>query len=217
MLDTLLPFLLMGLLLFVAVVAIAYIGVRVVFIRMAERVSAQMAVQIESAATYAASGITRGLASQPYIAHAGRVSAAAGKKIRDLAAARGIKVDEAKAVLLARLERTARLMDSEVRLPLVGGIGLDPLLGLIPYAGDAVSATVAASIILNSLQYGLPKAVVAQMVANMFVDLLFGAIPIVGDLFDIAFKANTRNLALLRAHLDRVKAHDTPWVPHVPG
>ncbi|HQX82393.1 MAG TPA: DUF4112 domain-containing protein, partial [Vicinamibacterales bacterium] len=94
-------------------------------------------------------------------------------------------------------------MDSEVRLPVVGGIGLDPLLGLIPYAGDVVSATVAGSIILNALQYGLPKAMVAQMVANMFVDLLFGAIPVVGDLFDIAFKANTRNLALLREHLER--------------
>jgi len=209
MLEAFLPFLLGGLLLFVAVVAVAYLVVRAVFIRMAERVSASIAIQLENAATQAASGITRGLGAQPRLAHAGRVGVAAGKKIRDLAAARGIDVDQARAVLLARLERTARLMDSEVRLPLVGGIGLDPLLGLIPYAGDAVSATVAASIILNSLQYGLPKAVVAQMVANMFVDLLFGAVPVVGDLFDVAFKANTRNLALLREHLDRVKANET--------
>ena len=193
--ESLLLYLLGGLLLFVAVVAIAYLVVRFAFIRIAERVSAQMAVHIESAVTRAV--------TQPHIARAGKASAAAGRKIQDLAAARGINVDQAKAVLLARLERTARLMDSEVRLPVVGGIGLDPLLGLIPYAGDVVSATVAVAIILNSLQYGLPKAMVAQMVANMFVDLLFGAIPIVGDLFDIAFKANTRNLALLREHLER--------------
>ncbi|MBK9239984.1 MAG: DUF4112 domain-containing protein [Acidobacteria bacterium] len=193
--ESLLLYLLGGLLLFVALVAIAYLVVRFAFIRIAERVSAQMAVHIESAVTRAV--------TQPHIARAGKASAAAGRKIQDLAAARGINVDQAKAVLLARLERTARLMDSEVRLPVVGGIGLDPLLGLIPYAGDVVSATVAGAIILNSLQYGLPKAMVAQMVANMFVDLLFGAIPIVGDLFDIAFKANTRNLALLREHLER--------------
>ena len=193
--ESLLLYLLGGLLLFVAVVAIAYLVVRFAFIRIAERVSAQMAVHIESAVTRAV--------TQPHIARAGKASAAAGRKIQDLAAARGINVDQAKAVLLARLERTARLMDSEVRLPVVGGIGLDPLLGLIPYAGDVVSATVAGSIILNALQYGLPKAMVAQMVANMFVDLLFGAIPVVGDLFDIAFKANTRNLALLREHLER--------------
>ena len=193
--ESLLMFLLGGLLVFAALVVIAYLVVRVVFIRLAERISAQLADQIESAATH--------VASQPHIARAGKASAAAGRKIHDLAAARGINVDQAKAVLLARLERTARLMDSEVRLPLVGGIGLDPLLGLIPYAGDVVSATVAASIILNSLQYGLPKAIVAQMVANMFVDLLFGAIPIAGDLFDVAFKANTRNLDLLRQHLRR--------------
>ena len=53
---------------------------------------------------------------------------------------------------------------------------------------------------MRSIQYGVPRDVVARMVANMFVDLLFGAIPIVGDLFDIAFKANTRNSALVRAH-----------------
>ena len=193
--ESLLLYLLGGLLLFVALVAISYLVVRFAFIRIAERVSAQMAVHIESAVTRAV--------TQPHIARAGKASAAAGRKIQDLAAARGINVDQAKAVLLARLERTARLMDSEVRLPVVGGIGLDPLLGLIPYAGDVVSATVAGSIILNALQYGLPKAMVAQMVANMFVDLLFGAIPVVGDLFDIAFKANTRNLALLREHLER--------------
>lgn len=54
---------------------------------------------------------------------------------------------------------------------------------------------------MRSIQYGVPRDVVARMVANMFVDLLFGAIPIVGDLFDIAFKANTRNSALVRAHI----------------
>jgi len=119
-----------------------------------------------------------------------------------LAAANRMNVDEAKAVFLRRLDRTAQLMDRAIPLPLVGGMGLDAVLGLIPYVGDAASAIVSGSIILNSLQYGVPKKLVAQMVGNMFVDLLFGAIPVVGDLFDVSFKANTRNMALLRAHLE---------------
>ncbi len=141
--ESLLLFLLGGLLPFVAVVAIAYLVVRFAFIGIAERISAQMAVHIESVAPRAA--------SEPHLARAGKASAAAGRKSQDLAAARGINVGQAKAVLLARLERTARLMDSKVRLPPIGGIGLDPLLGLIPYAGDVVSATVAGAIVLNSL------------------------------------------------------------------
>lgn len=195
--------LLTGLLLFVAIVAIAYLVVRVVFIRMAERISAQMAVHIESAATYAVAGLSQTVGSHPRVAQATRAGVAAGKKIRDFATARGMNLDEARAAFLERLDRTARLMDQQVRLPIVGGIGLDPLVGLVPYVGDTVSAVVAGSIILNALQYGLPKALVAQMVANMFVDVLFGAIPVVGDLFDVGFKANTRNMALLRAHLER--------------
>lgn len=200
--ESLLPLLLTGLLLLVAITAVAYVVVRTVFVRLAERVSAQIAVQVESAATYAASGISRGLESQPRVAQAGRATAAAGRKILDLAAANRMNVDEAKAAFLRRLDRTAQLMDRAIPLPLVGGIGLDAVLGLIPYVGDAASALVTGSIILNSLQYGVPKALVAQMVANMFVDLLFGAIPVVGDLFDVSFKANTRNMALLRAHLE---------------
>lgn len=204
MLDVILTFLVTGLLLFAAIAAVAYVVVRFVFVWMAERISAEIAVQIDNAATYTAAGISRGLASQPRVAQAARAGAVVGRKIRDIAAAQGLGTEDAKRVFLARLDRTAKLMDRAIPLPLVGGIGLDSLLGLIPYVGDAASALVSGSIILNSLHYGLPRALVAQMVANMFVDLLFGSIPILGDVFDIAFKANERNLALLRAHLGRV-------------
>lgn len=206
--DYILWFLIAGLLLFVAIVIVAFVTVRFVFVRMAERISAEIAVQVERAATYAAGGISRGVASQPRVAQAAQASAAVGRKIRDYAAASGLDADEARAAFFERLDRTARLMDRAIPLPLVGGIGLDALLGLIPYVGDAVSAIVTGSIILNSLQYGLPGKLVAQMVGNMFVDVLFGAVPILGDVFDVTFKANTRNMALLRAHLDEVKARD---------
>jgi hypothetical protein len=200
MTEFILTFLVTGLLLFAVLVVVAYLIVRFLFVRMADRISREIAPRLDSAAA----GVSRGVASRPRVAQAARVGAAVGRKIRDLAAAQGLDGDDAKRVFLARLDRTERLMDRQISLPLVGGIGLDALLGLIPYVGDAASALVTGSLILNSLQYGLPRTLVAQMVANMFVDLLFGAIPVVGDLFDIAFKANTRNIALLRAHLDRV-------------
>lgn len=168
--EFLLTFLTVGLLLFAVFVAVAYVVVRVVFIRMAEHVSARLARRIDSATA----GISRGRVPGP-------------------------RMDER--AFLARLERTERLMDRQISLPLIGGIGLDAVLGLVPYVGDAASAMVTGSLIVRSIHYGLPRDLVARMVANMFVDLAFGAIPIVGDVFDIAFKANTRNMALLRAHL----------------
>jgi hypothetical protein len=171
--DFIITFLVTGLAVFAGLAVIAYLVVRFVFVRMAERISARIAVQIENTAGYAVDGVSRSIGSQ-------------------------VRVPQA---LLDRLDRTARLMDRAIPLPLFGGVGLDALLGLIPYVGDTASALVTGSLILQSLQYGLPKELVAKMVANMFVDVLFGAIPILGDIFDITFKANTRNMALLRSHL----------------
>ncbi len=182
MLGHILQFLAAGLVLFAILAAIAYVVVRFVFVRMAERISARVARQLEVAATSASN--TR-----------------SGRKIRSVATARGLGTPEARAAFLQRLDRTARLMDRAIKLPVIGGVGLDALLGLVPYVGDAASTVVAGSIVLKSLRYGLPKELVAQMVANMFVDALFGAIPVLGDIFDIGFKANTRNIELLRAHL----------------
>jgi hypothetical protein len=170
-----------GLLLFAAFVAVAYVVVRVAFIRIAENVSARLARRLDSATA----GIARGRGPGP-------------------------RMDQR--VFLAGLDRTERLMDRRISLPLIGGIGLDAVLGVVPYAGDAASAMVTGSLILRSMQYGLPRDVVVRMVANMFVDLAFGAIPIVGDVFDIAFKANTRNIALVREHLAKTAAGPRP--PH---
>jgi ABC-type multidrug transport system fused ATPase/permease subunit len=214
MLQTLLWILIGTSILFLVIAAVAYVVVRFVFVRLAERISTQIAAQIDRAVTDGSTKLKETLAQQSAsratMARAIDASAVAGNKIRDFAAARGLNVAEAKLTFFDRLDKTARLMDRAIPLPLIGGVGLDALLGLIPFIGDAISACVAGTIILNSLQYGLPKEVVAKMVANMFVDVLFGAIPVLGDLFDVVFKANTRNVALLRAHLEetRSRSHD---------
>jgi uncharacterized protein DUF4112 len=99
-------------------------------------------------------------------------------------------------------------MDSAIKLPIVGGVGLDALLGLVPVAGDAASAAVSVSIIARSIRYGIPREIITKMLANVLVDLLLGAVPIVGDLADMWFKANERNVALLKEYLGD-EARDT--------
>jgi hypothetical protein len=77
-------------------------------------------------------------------------------------------------------------------------IGLDALLGLLPVGGDFLTGVVQTGIVLFALfHYRVPKAVAARMAANVLLDVALGAIPLVGDVFDVFFKANTRNLKLL--------------------
>ena len=100
------------------------------------------------------------------------------------------------------LERITDLMDRAIRIPGTNlRIGLDPILGLVlPQVGDAIGAVVSAYVILASLRYGPPKGIIARMVFNLGVDYLMGSIPLIGDLTDFAWKANDRNIALLKKH-----------------
>ena len=95
----------------------------------------------------------------------------------------------------------ARLMDSQFRLPGTRfRFGLDPLLGLLPVVGDLSSFAVSAALILTMMRYGASGAVVVRMVLNALFDAIIGAIPLLGNVFDFAYKANDRNVALLRRH-----------------
>lgn len=97
-----------------------------------------------------------------------------------------------------RLAVLARLMDNAFKLPGLGvRIGLDPLLGLVPGAGDVLTALISLYIVYEGVRFGATRGQVARMLANIAIDLVIGAVPILGDVFDIAFKANTRNLAIL--------------------
>ena len=99
------------------------------------------------------------------------------------------------------VEYAARLMDSQFRLPGTRfRFGLDPLLGLLPVIGDLSSFAVSAVLILTMMRYGASGTVVVRMVLNALFDAIVGAIPLIGNLFDFAYKANDRNVALLRRH-----------------
>ena len=104
------------------------------------------------------------------------------------------------------LRRLSQLLDNAIPIPGTGyRIGLDPILGLLPGGGDTVAGALGAYIIIEAARMGLPRKVVGEMVGNIIFDSVVGMIPVLGDLFDVTWKANVRNMALLEKHL-----HITP-------
>lgn len=96
------------------------------------------------------------------------------------------------------LRRLARLLDAAVTIPGTGiTIGLDAILGLIPGAGDLVGSALSGYIVIAAAKLGAPKSLLARMLANLALDSLVGSVPILGDVFDVFFRANLRNVALL--------------------
>ncbi len=107
---------------------------------------------------------------------------------------------------LARITLLAKLMDSAVAIPgLNRRIGFDAVLGLVPGVGDAISAALASYIIWEARQLGLPRWKIARMIGNVAVDTALGSIPLAGDVFDVFFKANERNLRIIHDHLGTPK------------
>jgi hypothetical protein len=101
----------------------------------------------------------------------------------------------------ARIRRVTYVLDEVVPIPGTGQkIGVDPVVGLIPVVGDAVGALVGSWIILEAARFGIPRLALARMVVNLLVDLAIGAIPLIGDLFDIVSRSNSANLAIFRRH-----------------
>lgn len=102
----------------------------------------------------------------------------------------------------ARIARLAQLLDSAFVVPGTSiRIGLDPLIGLIPGAGDAVTTAMSAYIVYEAYRAGLPPIAVLRMILNIVIDLVISAVPVLGDFGDIFWRANRRNLALFDAFL----------------
>jgi hypothetical protein len=107
---------------------------------------------------------------------------------------------------IARITLVAKLLDSAFLVPgLNRRVGLDAVLGLVPGIGDALSAALASYIIWEARQLGLPRWKIARMIGNVAMDTAIGAIPLAGDLFDVYFKANERNLRIVHEHLGTPK------------
>ncbi len=106
---------------------------------------------------------------------------------------------------LGEVEALAWLLDNSIPVPMTGGrrFGIDALIGFVPGIGDLVSAGLGLFVIWRGSRLGLPRIVVARMLANSAIDLVIGSIPFLGDAFDLWFKANTRNLGLMRRWIER--------------
>lgn len=103
-----------------------------------------------------------------------------------------------------RIEALEQLLESAVAVPgLRTRVGLDALLGLIPVAGDVIAAGLGLYLVWEARNLGMPRWQLWRMTANVGVDTLLGAVPVAGDLFDFVFRSNSRNLRIVRRHLDR--------------
>ena len=102
-----------------------------------------------------------------------------------------------------RLRSLAQWMDSAFKIPGTSRtIGLDSLIGLIPGIGDAITGIVSAEFVRQAIKMGARKRTILKMTGNILLDLFLGSVPLLGDIFDFAFKANTKNIALLQRELE---------------
>lgn len=116
----------------------------------------------------------------------------------------GLTRDESVSQSLSRLDTLARIMDSAFRIPGTEIVmGFDALIGLVPIIGDAVASAIGGYIIWEARRLGVSRLTIARMAANTTLDTVLGSIPILGDVFDVAYKSNRRNVALLKAHLEK--------------
>jgi hypothetical protein len=103
---------------------------------------------------------------------------------------------------LRRLRRISHVLDNAIPIPGTKyRIGLDPILGLIPGGGDLIGSIFAGYVVFKSAQMGVPQETLVQMAANIVFDTVAGTVPVAGDLLDVGWKANVKNIELLDAHL----------------
>jgi Domain of unknown function (DUF4112) len=105
---------------------------------------------------------------------------------------------------IARMDSLATLLDTALVIPGTGvRFGLDALIGLVPGVGDIITTALSLFIVHEARQLGAPGHVIARMIGNVALDGVFGAVPLVGDAFDVVWRANRRNMRLLREWLER--------------
>lgn len=108
------------------------------------------------------------------------------------------------AAIRQRIEAMEFLLERSIALPGIGrAIGLDAVIGLIPGIGDVITAAMGAYIVWEARNLGLSRWQIARMAGNVGFDMVLGAVPLAGDVFDLLFRSNSRNLRIIKRHLDR--------------
>ncbi|MEM6612207.1 MAG: DUF4112 domain-containing protein [Cyanobacteria bacterium P01_C01_bin.72] len=114
---------------------------------------------------------------------------------------------------LSRLRRVSKLLDNAISIPGTKiRFGLDPLIGLLPGGGDTLTGGIAAYIVVEAARMGVKRDVLWKMVGNILIDSLAGTVPVLGDLFDLGWKANVKNIELLEKHLDVAQSEQQDYL-----
>jgi len=110
--------------------------------------------------------------------------------------------------VLRRVEMLEYVLERAIALPGIRRkIGLDAVIGLVPVAGDVIAGLLGMYLVWEARNLGMSKWQLARMTANVGFDTLLGAIPVAGDLFDFVFRSNSRNLRIIRKHIDKHHPH----------
>lgn len=105
---------------------------------------------------------------------------------------------------LRRLDRYAKMLDSKFRIPFTGiRFGLDPVIGLLPGIGDVAGLGLSLYLIGEAIKIGAGPKTIVKMIGNVLVEFVIGLVPLFGDAFDLLWKANDRNAALVRTHIEQ--------------
>jgi Domain of unknown function (DUF4112) len=103
-----------------------------------------------------------------------------------------------------RVEALEKLLEGVLVIPGINRrVGLDAIVGLLPVAGDAITAAMGLYLVWEARNLGMPKWQLWRMAGHVGVDTLLGAVPLAGDLFDLFYRSNTRNLKIIKRHLDK--------------
>lgn len=106
----------------------------------------------------------------------------------------------------SRLDRFSRIMDSAVGIPGTRlRFGADSVIGLVPGVGDAATLCLSTYLVYEAQRLGVPNKILRKMLANIAIDAAIGAVPLLGDVADVFFKANLKNMALIRQHIATLK------------
>ncbi len=103
-----------------------------------------------------------------------------------------------------RVETLEQMLEGLFEIPVLGRrVGLDAILGLVPVAGDAITAAMGLYLVWEARNLGMPRWQLWRMAGNVGIDTLVGAVPVAGDLFDLLYRSNSKNLKIIRKHLDK--------------
>lgn len=103
-----------------------------------------------------------------------------------------------------RVEALEKLLENSITIPVLNHrVGLDAILGLLPVAGDVIAAVMGLYMVWEARNLGMSRWQVARMLGNVGFDAALGVVPLAGDLLDFLYRSNSRNLKIIKRHLDR--------------